>query len=334
MFIRLKTPIHVLAAAAVPSAWIPVLWLALNGTIATTAGAQGTPKPAPAPPASVETTAAKSPWGRIVMIGASASAGFTESEPFGGTITAQLRLDRYVDAALLAPHEPVTNLASSLFFIQPEMAGRFQLEQALKFQPTLVVGADFLFWYCYGEGRSDAERLQRFEQGLKLLEAVQCPLILGDIPDASAAVNRMLRPDQIPSAAAMSAANRRLKAWAATRPRVAILSLSEFMRAVAANESLTIHGNTLPAGKTRVLLQDDKLHPSPPGCAVLALAILDACRSMRPAPAPAEVRWDPKEVFRLVSNPPASLPGNPAKPAVTNVSAPVSPTSPAMNRNR
>src|SRR5262249_17840628 len=49
----------------------------------------------------------KAPWSRIVMIGASASAGFNESEPFGGPTTSKLRLNRYLDAALQTSHEPV-----------------------------------------------------------------------------------------------------------------------------------------------------------------------------------------------------------------------------------
>src|SRR5262245_18863259 len=126
--------------------------------------------------------ASRSPWGRIVMVGASASAGFTESEPLGGPKTPQYRLSCYLESALVAPHEPVQNLANAMFFIQPEAAGRYQIDQALQARPTLLVGIDFLFWFCYSEGPTDKDRLQRFERGLKLLEAVPCPLVLGDIP--------------------------------------------------------------------------------------------------------------------------------------------------------
>src|SRR6185295_15800664 len=147
------------------------------------------------------------------------------------------------------------------------------------------IGVDFLFWFCYGSGLTDEERRQRFEKGLKLLEPVQCPLIIGDLPDASAAVGGVLRADELPSAAAMAAANHRLKQWAASRPHVVVVSLSGFMRTVSADQALTIHGQTIPEGKTGLLLQPDKLHPSPPGAAVLALAILDAFQSARPAPA-------------------------------------------------
>lgn len=293
-------------------AWFLVLLLALSGPVAVKGG---TEQPPPGSTASGDKTrtAAPSPWGRIVMVGASATAGFTEAEPFGGPKTLQYRLSRYLDAALLAAHEPAQNLANSMFFLQPEAAGRYQIDQALQARPTFVIGIDFLFWFCYGEDPTEKERLQRFEKGLKLLETVTCPLVLGDIPDASGASNDMLPANQIPSLETMAAANRRLKQWAATRRQVVIVSLSGFMRTAMANQALTVHGHTVPEGKTRDLLQSDRLHPSALGSAVLALAILDAFQSGRPARSVAEVRWNPKEILRLGLSASQEAPDNSAK---------------------
>jgi hypothetical protein len=247
------------------------------------------------------------PWSRIVMIGASASSGFTESEPLGGPTTSQLRLSRYLDAALLTSHEPVRNLSSAMFFLQPESQGQSQSERARQSNPSLLVALDFLFWFCYGDGPTDKDRLQRFEQGLKFLEPFRCPIIVGDIPDASAAVERMLTSDEIPSPAALAAANRRLKSWASGRKQTVVIPLSAFMRNAMANKSLTVHGHTFAEGKTRALLQEDKLHPSAAGCSVLALAIFDAFLGSQPALSAADIRWNPKEVFQLaLTRPPAS----------------------------
>jgi hypothetical protein len=245
------------------------------------------------------------------MIGASASAGFTESEPLGGATTSRLRLNRYLDAALMTSHEPVRNFSSAMFFMQPEGQGKSQAERAFQSNPSLLVALDFLFWFCYGDGPADKDRLQRFEQGLKLLEPFRCPLILGDLPDASAAVERMLTADEIPSPAALSAANRRLKEWASARKETVIIPLSAFMRNATANKSLTVHGHTMADGKTRVLLQDDKLHPSAAGCAVLALAIFDSFLSAQTSLPASSIRWDAKEVYHLALDPRAS--GPPAK---------------------
>jgi hypothetical protein len=248
-------------------------------------------------------TTTKVPCSRIVMIGASASAGYTESEPLGGPATSQLRLNKYLDAALLASHEPVRNFSSAIFFLQPESLGQGQSERALQSNPSLLVALDFLFWFCYGEGSSDKERLERFEHGLKLIEPFKCPIVLGDIPDASAAVERMLSPDQIPSPAALSAANRRLKEWAAARKQTVVVPLSSFMRNAMANKTLTVHGHTFAEGKTRFFLQEDKLHPSPAGCAILAVAIFDSFLANQTSISSNDFRWDAKEIYRLALQP-------------------------------
>lgn len=265
-------------------------WLLLVGAVAAPLSA--------APTASQTTT--NSPWQRIVLIGASATAGFTVTEPLGGTNTPLYGLSRYVEAALTVPHEPVKNLGNAYLFLQPQMFAQLQLTQALTNQPTLVLGVDFLFWFCYGEGSTDAERLERFEHGLKLLEKIECPLVVGDLPDASATVNVMLRPDQMPSLQAIAAANLRLKAWAANRSQVIVLGLSEFMRNAVANRAISVHDYVLPDGATRQLLQDDKLHASPAGCAVLAFALLDAVSTTRTGIHLDEFRRDPKEILRRV----------------------------------
>src|ERR1044071_1135725 len=111
----------------------------MPGVAAPPAGSGTAPGPATAPGTSGKSASARQPWGRIVMVGASASAGFTESEPLGGPTTPQYRLSRYLDAALAVPHEPVRNLANSLLYWDPESTGRYQVEEALKSKPTLVI---------------------------------------------------------------------------------------------------------------------------------------------------------------------------------------------------
>ncbi len=233
------------------------------------------------------------------MIGASASAGFVLSEPFGGTNTAKCKLSHYLDAAIIAPHAPVKNLATSLMFMNPDAFAPMQIEAATNARPTLVIGVDFLFWFCYGDGRTDTDRAQRFEQGLKLLEQIPCPLVVGDIPDVSAATNTgIISSEQVPSAAARAAANQRLKAWSAAHPQVSVVPLAEFMRATMANEAIKLHNGTLPAGKTRALMQADQLHPNPRGAAVLTMGILDALVSKQPKFSAQEVNWDTEKVLR------------------------------------
>jgi hypothetical protein len=244
--------------------------------------------------------AAGPPWQRVVVIGASASAGFVFSEPFGGRETTRCKLNYYLDAAIAAPHPPVKNLASPLLFMNPEALAPLQIEAATKASPTLVIGVDFLFWFCYGDADDDAARARRFEHGLKLLDQIHCPLVVGDIPDAACATNTgIIGGRQVPSAAARRAANQRLKQWAAAHPQVVVVPLANFMRAMMANADFKLHGETLPAGKTRALLQADELHPNPHGAAVLALCILDKLVSRQPEFPAADVRWNPADVFRI-----------------------------------
>ena len=246
-----------------------------------------------------QSLAADSPWSRVVVIGASASGGFMLSEPFGGTNTDRCKLHRYIDAAVIAPHAPVKNFGTSLLFLNPDALAAQQIEAATNNHPTLVIAADFLFWFCYGDGDTDAERAEHFETGLKQLARLPCPLVVGDIPDASSATNTgIISTTQVPSEAARRAANERLKQWAAKRPHTAIVPLAEFMRAVKANEAIKLHTGTLPAGQTRALLQEDGLHPTPQGAAMLSLGILDALvKSQKQFPA-SDVNWKLKEVVK------------------------------------
>lgn len=244
--------------------------------------------------------ATPSPWNRIVVIGASASAGFVLAEPLGGTNTTNCKLRFFLDAAITAPHPPLRDFSTALMFLNPDVFSQQQIAAASAAKPTLVVAVDFLFWSCYGDGVTDEARLQRFEAGLKLLEKIPCPLVVGDIPDVSAATNSgIISPEQVADAAVRTAANARLKKWAASRPQVAIVPLAKFMHDAAGNLSVKVHGLTFPAGKTRAFLQDDQLHPTPPGAALLALGILDALTAKEPKFPAHDILWNPREVYRL-----------------------------------
>jgi hypothetical protein len=213
---------------------------------------------------------------RIVLVGASASSGFTKRETFGGTNTQFLRLDRYLDAAITMPHQPVQNFSSAFFFLNPTKTAETQLARVHQADPTLVVGVDFPFWFCYGKGSNDVERLSRFDEGLKFLEGISCPLVIGDLPDASEAVGKILSPNEIPSSKVLAAANAKLAAWAETRTNVYVLPLAHFMQTAAHNEPMQARHYTIAGGETSRLLQEDRLHPTTTGCSVLALAILEA----------------------------------------------------------
>jgi len=121
--------------------------------------------------------------------------------------------------------------------------------------------------------------------------------VLGDIPDASAASNRMLSPEEIPGPETLATANRRLREWAAKRHHVTLVPLASIMRSATLGQALIVHGVTVPEGKSRGLLQDDRLHPSTLGAAMLALATFDAFVSSHKTHKATEVLWDPQAVL-------------------------------------
>ena len=254
--------------------------LALALIVATPSLAQVAP--APASPAAAAPAAAAKPL-RIAVIGASASAGF-------GCVMREQRGDgdyalgfRLIDMIRLACPEleiVSTDMSSGFFFLAPVKNGATAATRAADFRPDCVIALDFLFWYCYGDdspngGRltDEAERLEKLERGLKELERFDVPVLVGDLPDMSPAVGKMLSTAQMPEKATLAKANARFREWAKGRDNVRVVPLAEMQRQLMDERSLEIRGVRLESTKEQPLLQRDQLHPAPAGLAGLACAI-------------------------------------------------------------
>ncbi|MBC8328487.1 MAG: hypothetical protein ISR76_00220 [Planctomycetes bacterium] len=231
-------------AVAVGAAW-------LLGACLPTPRAAADPVLAPAT-AVAEPAADPAAWQRLAVLGASASVGYGTQGDGGRPVG----LAEILDAALLVEHDPPAAHATDLFFINPEDWGRILLDQALAEEPTAVVAIDYLFWFVYGGKESEEQRLQELERGLAGLARFRCPLVLGEIPDMSASVGKMLARSQMPAAETLAAANRRLRAWAGDRDGTYLLVL-----APRAGEGL---------------IQADELHPTVLGLSGIALDALRA----------------------------------------------------------
>jgi hypothetical protein len=166
----------------------------------------------------------------------------------------------------------------------------------VKANASLIIGIDFLFWQCYGKVKAEEDRMHRFEAALGWLEEIQCPLVLGVIPDASSAVNRILGPEEIPEPETIAAVNERLRQWADAHKDRIVVRLADFMKSALHNEPIEVHRQKID--ETSLLLQGDKLHPTPRGAAVLALAIVDQLRAQVADPDANEIQWDLQKVFR------------------------------------
>jgi hypothetical protein len=150
---------------------------------------------------------------------------------------------------------------------------------------------------------------------LKLLERIDVPMVIGDIPDASRAVGVILAKQQVPSLEVIAECNERLRRWAADRNNVVLFSLSDLMKRATADDELALGRLRWDRGQSKRLLRSDLLHPSRQGLAALAIGVLDFARE-KISGLPADVvREDLDEVYsRAVGKPanPTTLPANPS----------------------
>lgn len=212
-----------------------------------------TPAPSPAAPATRTLE-------HVVVIGASVAAGFGTDHSLAEGFGSMVR----------APTASVLGFGDYLFFLNPKQVAAKQVDAALDADPTLVVAIDFLFWFGYGsldaQGRaiqSESQRLELLEVGLKMLGDFECPLVIGDFPDMSAAVGTMLAPEQMPALTTLPLLSRRVREWAAQHPNVLVFPLADIVRQLGSEDEIRIGRYAFPAG-TR-LLQPDHLHPNSEG---------------------------------------------------------------------
>lgn len=232
---------------------------------------------------------------RLHIIGASVSGGFTDGPLFGaekqGESVSLLRLLSAWcgDEAKVSTHPP---MAMWGLFRDPDKIGRDELRLAARRRPDAVVAVDFLFWFAYGYVRGDPEvqRPARFERGLSLLDELEVPMVVGDLPDMRGAAARMLNERQIPSPAMLTRLNARLAAWSKARGDVTIAPVARLLR------ELKTSGGALPladgpfAAPPGALLQQDRLHATRLGMALLAFRLQGTLQRQFPATSPLRAR--------------------------------------------
>ena len=233
-------------------------------------GPSGTTAPSAAEPA------APALFGRVALLGASATAGFNvnvDVEVDGMHYAMPVDLGDVLRCASPEGASPASEAASFLFFTNPGPMGSMFAQRTLEAKPTLVIAVDYLFWFGYGlvEGDELPARLALLDQGLANLDRLPSPIIVGDFPDMSEAVGQMLVKQQVPSPEALRALNDRLRAWVAERPRVRIFGLAEFVDSVRKRQPIRIGENVWTADRVESLLQPDKLHPTLDGLVAIAL---------------------------------------------------------------
>jgi hypothetical protein len=218
---------------------------------------------------------------QVAIVGASVSAGCVDPLSGGSADNSTVPLLRILKPWLAEREARVQSRADMLMFQDAETKGRLQIERTLKSPPDLVFAVDFLFWFGYGRLRADDEaaaRLRRFEAGLGLLAQLQCPVVVGDLPDVTGASARMISPAMIPAPAVLARLNERLRAWAAERRQVVVFPVAELvLRMKRDGVALPLAAGELatpPGG----LMQGDRLHANRLGMAWLGFRLQDALR--------------------------------------------------------
>ena len=251
---------------------------------------------APEPPAA--TPLAPELFERVAILGASASAGFNLQLETG----VPTRMADFLAEALLVEHTLVADGASELLFFNPERLGGEAVEGVLATDPTLVLAVDFPFWFLYGNGRTTADRLERLEGGLAMLDRFDCPIVVGTIPFMEAAAGGMIPHSSMPDADAYPLANARIAEWVAADERRALVHVDAFHETLTSGADFTVAGQLWVQSEHDTLLQLDHLHPSMVGTAIFLLQSLDALAADRGEVLEGTVLTDPEDLADAVDD--------------------------------
>ena len=248
------------------------------------------PAQSPAPLPEPEPAAAP-----IAVLGASMSAGFDLLRVY----RAQIDLSHVVRAALTSESHEIRSFANTYLFSNPLKLGEDQIEEVRALQPGLVVAIDFPFWFGYGDGMTEEQRLERLERGLAWLEDLEVPVIVGDFPDMRAATEvtsaygfPMLRPNQVPVATTLARLNARMKEWTGAKPTRVLVTLDGFHSALSEGGKVAVRDNEWSGEDLARLLLEDQLHPSVEGNIALVLLALDALVKADVGFGERDVVWD------------------------------------------
>lgn len=242
------------------------------------AASSETPKTAPTGASAAKPVAALE---RIAVIGASLSAGFRLDGNLKAFATSKIQLADVVQASLRVPHERIANHATQAFFMDAKGIGSGTLASLAEEKPSLVVALDYLFWFGYGS-KKEEERVPDVEQALAGLAEVGGTILLGDLPDMTAASQTpdpvfghpMLKPEMLPKPETLTAINAKIRAFAEQHPNVVIVPLADLTVKLGSDAEFAVRGNKYPKGSLDKLMQADRLHPTLEGtCAVWVAAI-------------------------------------------------------------
>ena len=219
---------------------------------------------------------------RVAITGASVSAGYgIKTPPVEGDLAAYpMQFCHIMDAMIVGPHTEVADFCDIMFFRSSRENAREYIQKLKEYEPSLVVGIDFLFWFGYGsvpnEMHAEKYRIERLNFALGLLDELQVQLVIGDIPDVRDAVGKMLSPNQVPSEELLNALNIRIHAWASEKEDVLVLPVHKYWKKIRDDEEILLFDQAWNKDTKPALLQDDMLHMTLEGTVVAGLLVAEA----------------------------------------------------------
>ena len=178
---------------------------------------------------------------RVYVAGASVSDGFGLSKD----LKTKVKLSHIFQAACMAEESEFIPLGDARFFLDPRNAGERIIQTAKDGEATCFVGVDFLFWYVYGE-KSEKLRVSYVDAALKSLEELECPVLLGDLPDMSIALEGnyfgrpMISPEMILTKETLKTINEHLNAWVAEREDAHVVPLASLLKKIQSGEDIQL----------------------------------------------------------------------------------------------
>lgn len=197
------------------------------------------------------------PLERIAIVGASVSAGFGGA-PFGDLVAAAAR------------RSAVASFANLFLFRDPIGETTSQIDQAIAFRATTIIGLDLLFWDVYrttDPGWRDRALGSALDQ-LERARAAGAWIVVGDIPHITTASELLIAKDSVPDEITLARYNRQISAWA-TRERVLLVPFAAWAEPLAAGGEIELRSGQRVAATS--LVGPDGLHANALG----AWALLD-----------------------------------------------------------
>ena len=213
---------------------------------------------------------------RVYVAGASVSDGFGLSKD----LKTGVKLSHVFQAACKAEESEFLPLGDARFFLDPRGAGRRIIKTAKDGEATCFVGVDFLFWYAYGV-KSEKLRVSYVDAALKSLEELECPVLLGDLPDMSIALEGnyfgrpMISPEMIPTKETLKTINEHLHAWTAEREHAHVVPLASLLKKIQSGEDIQLREVLYQPESLKELMQADLLHLTAEGSMAVCLLVGD-----------------------------------------------------------